>query len=70
MRSPEEEKRRRDAGFAAHERDQVQFIARNTTPTQRIQWMEQTLLALGPERLKKMRELRDRIHSQNQNASI
>jgi restriction endonuclease Mrr len=32
-----------DAMFAAQEREQVIFVARNSTPTQRIQWLEQAV---------------------------
>lgn len=53
-----EAKKARDAAFEAHRRDQLRHIASNTTPTQRIQWMEQTLLALGPQRLLQLRENR------------
>ena len=32
-----------DAAYAAHEREQVLFIARNTTPDDRLKWLEEAI---------------------------
>ena len=34
--------------WAAHEREQTLFIARNTTPQQRVDWLDEMLRVMGP----------------------
>jgi hypothetical protein len=36
-------------GWDAHKRDQIIFIARNTTPAQRMKWLEDMLELLKPQ---------------------
>lgn len=36
-------------GWDAHKRDQIVFIARNTTPAQRMKWLEDMLELLRPQ---------------------
>ncbi len=37
------DKEKTDAAFAAHEREQILFTARNTTPDDRIRWLESSV---------------------------
>ncbi len=37
-----------DKSFAAHEREQILFNLKNTTPLQRLEWLEETLELLSP----------------------
>jgi hypothetical protein len=37
------DKERTDAIYAAHEKEQVLWIARNTTPDQRVRWLESAI---------------------------
>lgn len=59
--SPETETSSGDwpVGWEAHRRDQIVFIARNTTPAQRFKWLIDTLELLRPQmpELLKNREL-------------
>lgn len=37
------EKNKVDAAFAAHEREQILYTARYTTPDQRVRWLESSV---------------------------
>jgi hypothetical protein len=37
------------SGWEEHRLDQIRWIAQNTTPTQRIEWLEQTLMLFSAQ---------------------
>ncbi len=39
----------KDAAFTAHEREQILAKARQTTPTQRVHWVEQAFELFAPQ---------------------
>ena len=48
-------------GFAEHEKHQILFIARHTTPLQRLKWLEHNLKLLFPTSRKRFKKSRDNL---------
>ena len=47
-------KAEKDRAYRQHRDEQARFLARNTTPAERFEWLEKTLAGLGIERLTEM----------------
>jgi hypothetical protein len=54
-------------GWDAHRRDQIVFIARNTTPAQRFKWLMDMLELLRPRMAELLRN-RERLEANRRNS--